>query len=76
MLERVHDALASHDDDYAVRRQLHDVPPYAVYEVAVDGRRAVCELDAHPEAAATERRAEGLREHVEATLAELRAATV
>jgi Ser/Thr protein kinase RdoA (MazF antagonist) len=46
--DRIHDALASHATDYAVRETLHDVPPYRVYEVEVDGRRAVLKLDAHP----------------------------
>ncbi|MFB6218663.1 MAG: phosphotransferase family protein [Halobacteriaceae archaeon] len=42
--------LASQADEYAVHRQLHDVPPHAVYEVTVDGRRAVCKLARGPEA--------------------------
>ncbi len=50
----VESRLESHADSEVVRR-LHDVPPYEVYEVRVDGRRAVCKLDAHPEGdAATE----------------------
>lgn len=47
---RVRDALASHYDAYGVRRQLHDVPPHAVYEVVVDGTRAVCKLARGPRA--------------------------
>jgi fructosamine-3-kinase len=55
MTRRVQNALESHGDDYEIRDQLHDVPPYEVYEVVVDGRRAVCKVDAHPRAdAATE----------------------
>lgn len=46
----VHDALASHADEYDVHRQLHDVPPHAVYEVTVDGTRAICKLARGPEA--------------------------
>jgi len=42
MTQDVHTALASWFDRYEIRRQLHDVPPHAVYEVTVDGRRAVC----------------------------------
>lgn len=45
----VHDALASHADDYEIRRELHAVPPHAVYEVTVDGARAVCKVARHPE---------------------------
>jgi Ser/Thr protein kinase RdoA (MazF antagonist) len=44
MTQDVHTALASWFDRYEVRRQLHDVPPHAVYEVTVDGRRAVCKV--------------------------------
>ena len=40
----VHDALASHTDDYAVRDLLHEVPPHATYEVTFESRRAVCKL--------------------------------
>ena len=50
MTRTVRDALASFDD-YEIERQLHDVPPHEVYEVRVDGRRAVCKVAAHPEAA-------------------------
>jgi hypothetical protein len=53
MTEHVHERLESHAGDYEVHRQLHGIPPYEVYEVAVDGRRAVCKLDAHPEGGAT-----------------------
>ena len=41
-------ALASHADDVTVVRELHDIPPYRVYEVQLDGRRAVLKIDAHP----------------------------
>ena len=44
MTQDVHTALASWFDRYEIRRQLHDVPPHAVYEVTVDGRRAVCKV--------------------------------
>jgi len=44
----VRDALASHADDATVVRELHDVPPYRVFEVRLDGRRAVLKVDAHP----------------------------
>lgn len=46
----VRDALASAFDDYESRGVRHDVPPHRVYEVAVDGRRAVLKLATHPEA--------------------------
>lgn len=45
----VHDALASHADDYAVVRELHRMPPHVTYEVEIDGRRAVCKLATRPE---------------------------
>lgn len=45
----VHDALASHADDYEVRGELHRVPPHVTYEVIVDGTRAICKLATHPE---------------------------
>jgi Ser/Thr protein kinase RdoA (MazF antagonist) len=35
-------------DDHEVRRRLHDVPPHEVYEVLVDGRRAVYKGDTGP----------------------------
>jgi len=44
MTQDVHTALASWFDRYEIIRQLHDVPPHAVYEVTVDGRRAVCKV--------------------------------
>lgn len=34
-------------DDLAIVRELHDVPPYRVYEVRIDGHRAVLKVDAH-----------------------------
>jgi len=46
----VSDALASISDDHEIRGRLHAVPPHAVYEVAVDGRRAVCKVARGPEA--------------------------
>lgn len=46
----VRNALASHADGYTVHRQLHAVPPHAVYEVTVDGIRAVCKVTRGPEA--------------------------
>lgn len=49
MIETVHDALASHPVETAVRRQLHDVRPHEVYDVEYDGRRAICKVKRHPE---------------------------
>jgi aminoglycoside phosphotransferase (APT) family kinase protein len=40
--------LGSQFDDYRIVRQLHDVPPHEVYEVVVDGRRAVYKGDTGP----------------------------
>ncbi len=44
----VHDALASRFTNHSIVRQLHDVPPHEVYEVRVEGRRAVCKIDVGP----------------------------
>lgn len=52
MTRPVRDLITSHADSEVVR-QLHDVPPHEVYEVRVNGTRAVCKLDAHPEGDAT-----------------------
>lgn len=35
-------------DEYEIVRQLHDVPPHEVWEVAVGGRRAVLKFDTGP----------------------------
>lgn len=43
-----HHALATRFDSYSIRRQLHDVPPHEVFEVTVDGRRAVFKRDTGP----------------------------
>ncbi|MFC7156478.1 phosphotransferase enzyme family protein [Halomarina halobia] len=62
MTRDVHDALASHATAFEVRRELHRVPPHATYEVALDGRRAVCKLATNDEGdPATEAR---VMEHV------------
>jgi fructosamine-3-kinase len=51
------DRLAEQFDDVRIAGQLHDVPPHEVYEVRVDGRRAVYEDDTGPTgSAATEGR--------------------
>lgn len=44
----IRSALVSHADDFTIVRELHDVPPYRVFEVHLDGRRAVLKMDAHP----------------------------
>ncbi|WP_415379048.1 phosphotransferase [Halosimplex sp. TS25] len=44
MTQDVSDALAANFERYEIREQLHDVPPHAVCEVRVDGRRAVCKV--------------------------------
>jgi len=49
MTDRLHDILAAHASSYSISECLHEVPPYEVHEVAVDGVRAVCKVDAHPE---------------------------
>lgn len=48
MTETVHDALASHPVETAVRRRLHDVRPHEVHEVEFDGQRAICKVKRHP----------------------------
>lgn len=42
------DPLDAGFDEYRIDRQLHDVPPHEVYEVTVDGRRAVFKRDTGP----------------------------
>ncbi|MFC6823902.1 phosphotransferase [Halopelagius fulvigenes] len=48
--DAVRDALQSHDSAATVGRELHAVPPHAVYEVTFDGRRAVCKVARGPTA--------------------------
>lgn len=50
MTDPIHDALASHDDDYTVGPELHAVPPHLVHEVRFRGRRAVCKVATGPPA--------------------------
>lgn len=50
MRRDVHHALESHADEYTVVRELHTVPPHAVYEVILEGRRAICKLARGPQA--------------------------
>jgi len=47
-MQSTRDALAADFEAYRIERQLHDVPPHEVREVAVDGRRAVCKRDTGP----------------------------
>ncbi|WP_058367581.1 phosphotransferase [Haloparvum sedimenti] len=48
MSHRVRNRLSSQFDSHGIVRQLHDVPPHEVYEVVVDGRRAVYKGDTGP----------------------------
>ncbi|RDI72039.1 phosphotransferase [Halopelagius longus] len=48
--DAVRDALESHDATAAVERELHVVPPHAVYEATFGGRRAVCKVARGPTA--------------------------
>lgn len=50
MTTDIHQVLESIAAESELRGELHAVPPHAVYEVAVDGRRAVCKLARGPEA--------------------------
>lgn len=45
MTDEIHDRLGAQFDSYSVVRQIHDVPPHEVYEVTVDGQRAVYKRD-------------------------------
>lgn len=47
-MQSTRDALAADFETHSIERQLHDVPPHEVREVAVDGRRAVCKRDTGP----------------------------
>ena len=71
MTGRVESRLESHD--YELVRQLHAVPPHEVYEVRLDGTRAVCKVAASPEAdPATEARViEHVREHTSVPVPEI-----
>lgn len=46
----VHEILATHAEKYAVVDRLHDVPPHDVYEVDLDGQRAVLKVGTGPRA--------------------------
>jgi fructosamine-3-kinase len=48
MRTETHDRLDAQFDSHSVVDQLHDVPPHEVYEVTVDGDRAVFKLDTGP----------------------------
>ncbi|MXV64484.1 phosphotransferase [Natronorubrum sp. JWXQ-INN-674] len=48
MKSKIETTLAQYADDGTVVRELHDVPPYRVYEVRLDGRRSVLKIDDHP----------------------------
>lgn len=52
MHSTVETALDSRFETYRIERKRHDVAPHAVYEVVVDGQRAVCKVDTHPEGSA------------------------
>ncbi|WP_267161116.1 phosphotransferase [Halovenus salina] len=44
MRDEIHERLAGFES-YSIDSQLHDVPPHAVYEVTVEGERAVVKFD-------------------------------
>jgi len=48
MAHRLTGILSTLSGEYSVGQQLHGVPPYKVFEVTVDGVRAVCKFDVHP----------------------------
>ncbi|MCG1004412.1 MULTISPECIES: phosphotransferase family protein [Halobacterium] len=53
MTEHVHDRLDATFDEHSIVRQLHAVPPHEVYEVRVDGQRAVYKGDTGPTGSAS-----------------------
>ncbi|WP_254547203.1 phosphotransferase family protein [Halomarina pelagica] len=53
MKRDVHDTLAAQFTTHSIVRQLHDVPPHEVYEVFVDGQRAVYKGNTGPTGKAT-----------------------
>ncbi|MFT4891547.1 MAG: Ser/Thr protein kinase RdoA (MazF antagonist) [Halobacteriales archaeon] len=74
MDDTLHETLARHADDPAVVRELHDVPPHRVYEVRLDGDRAVLKFADGPRAdPATEARVtEYVEEHTSMPVPEIR----
>ncbi|MDS0298747.1 aminoglycoside phosphotransferase family protein [Halogeometricum sp. S1BR25-6] len=48
MTRDARERLAKRFADYRIARRLHDVPPHEVYEIALDGRRAVYKGDIEP----------------------------
>ncbi|ELZ86504.1 aminoglycoside phosphotransferase [Haloferax elongans ATCC BAA-1513] len=48
MAHEIAATLAQYASDSRIVRELHDVPPYRVYEVLLDDRRAVLKIDDHP----------------------------
>lgn len=48
MTNSIQDLLGSAFESYRIEKQIHDVPPHEVYEVSVDGRRAVCKRNVGP----------------------------
>ncbi|ELY92766.1 aminoglycoside phosphotransferase [Natrialba hulunbeirensis JCM 10989] len=48
MDDQIEKILAQYSTASSVIRELHDVPPYRVYEVELDTRRAVVKVDDHP----------------------------
>ncbi len=54
MFEPIEDTVAQYGSENSVIRQLHDVPPYRVYEIRLDNRRAVLKIDDHQRAHAAD----------------------
>ena len=48
MRDEIERRLTRYADSAAIVRELHDVPPYRVYEIRLGGRRAVLKVDDHP----------------------------
>lgn len=48
MKRSIEKTLAQYTDDSRIIRELHDVPPYRVYEVRLGDRHAVLKIDDHP----------------------------
>lgn len=48
MKEFIKHRLQSHFTSASIEQEIHSVPPHRVYEVRVDGQRAICKLDTGP----------------------------
>lgn len=54
MRESIENTVAQYSDDSRIVRELHDIPPYRVYEIRLGNRRAVLKIDDHRRAHAAD----------------------